>query len=1448
MTKIKRLFFSCTLLLCCSGLQTLAQVNLNQGLVAHYPFSGNAQDVSGNGNHPAFNNATLTSDRFGNPNSAYHFNGVDNYIQIPNAPSLNPANAISLCVYVKIEGFYDGTCHGNSILMKGNQDHLPGNYLLRYDDSRYTRNQNCFINKPDTLHQTLFGNGAGSDFFVQKDYWYCMVYTHDGSKARLYIDGVLQEETSDPGRTFSNGADLFLGRLNNAQYPYWFTGIMDDVRIYNRALNEQEIATLCPYEPPTFTVPDTVCVNEPVQIINGTAANSYYWNFCSANLISTPSTMNLGNPGNYLSQPVFMDYVFANNNYYAFVSSYDPGGLTRLDFGNSLLNTPTAHHLGNFGGIIPPGPAAEGIQLIYNEGRWYGLMVAGWVPAGSTPRVLKLDFGTDITNPSPVPTSWGNIGNMAQPIDLHVFKENNNWYGLTVNAENNTITRIDFTNSFNNTPTAVNLGNIGGLVYPTGIFAINDNGFWRVFVSNGGDNNQNGTLSSLTRLDFGSSLLNTPTGINLGNPGGMLKHPRDLTIMKSCGQIIGFAVNGNQNASDLVRLDFNNDLSGTPTINSLGNLDNWVFPHSISKLFRVKEDVYGFVTDARNNTITRLQFAGCASTTIPNSTDQIPKPITYTTPGTYHINLTIDEGLPTQDAVCKPIVVVPNPVVDLGKDTVICLGTSIVLDAGNAGATYVWQDGSTAQTFTVNAPGKYYVTVFSRHGCEGSDTILVAESNGGLADFHYRQDACNPYTLEFVSIGTAVQDPHWWLGDGTEVSGSLTQTHTYTGDGNYTVKFRARNGACLDSTEKVIPVNMVKANIVLTKDTVICKGTTAKLRSVPSLSFCWSPATYLDDPNSPNPVSSTPVDITYYFTAAVTGNNLITNGDFSNGNTGFTSAYQFAPSNTTEGQYFVGTNPPSWNGSLSNCVDHTTGNGRMMMVNGSPVPDVEVWRQTITVTPNTNYAFSTWIQALWPPNPAQLRFSINGKDVGDLITASLPTCTWMQFYTTWNAGNSTTATISIVNKNTAVQGNDFALDDISFAPVFLQRDSVIVKTESPLVQTNRDTTVCPKQPVPLKATGGVTYSWKPATGLTDPLSGQPIATPDASTRYIVTGTSANGCAANDTVEITIRPLPRISKSNDTLICLNTPAMLQVSGAPDYQYQWSPAVTLSDPSIPNPIATPAVDTRYYVTVLDQHKCENIDSIDVHVKQVPSFFATPDTATCKAKPVLLEARGGDDYRWTPGTYLDDPTSPHPSATPLEEIEYSVHISERYCQYDTLIRLTVAISPDPVVTAQKSNDIDCLNPSAQLQASGAATYTWQPAAYLDNPNGRSPIASVDTTTIFTVTGASRLGCTATQSITVYVTDKGKNLFVLPNAFSPNGDGKNDCFGIKKWGPVTVLEFAIYNRWGERVFNGSNTNRCWDGTYKGQRQAAGAFPYVIKAKTFCGEVQRTGLVMLIR
>ena len=516
-------------------------------------------------------------------------------------------------------------------------------------------------------------------------------------------------------------------------------------------------------------------------------------------------------------------------------------------------------------------------------------------------------------------------------------------------------------------------------------------------------------------------------------------------------------------------------------------------------------------------------------------------------------------------------------------------------------------------------------------------------------------------------------------------------------------------------------------------------------------------------------------------------------------------------------------------------------------MNGSPVADIKVWTQTINVTPNTNYAFSTWIQALWHPNPAKLQFFINGQTIGNLITASLPVCNWTQFYTTWNSGNSTTATIAIVNKNTEIQGNDFALDDISFAPVTIKRDSIVITVEKPpVVHTNNDTLICEGSVVQLNTTGADTYSWTSAAGLSAVNIANPQAKPANTTQYIVTGTTAAGCSAKDMVTISVKTKPAITITNDTLICSNS--SLQLNAAGGNTYSWSPAATLDNVAASNPMASPVQNTVYHVLVNGLNNCTNTDSVSVGIRPYPQFSVSQEQSICEGSSAMLTAGGGDLYQWTPDISVNNPGSPSTRVTPAATTDYTVRISESTCHNDTLMNVRVSVNPIPQVVSLKSNDIDCTVRTAQLQASGADTYIWSPGIYLNDMNRANPVATVDSSTTFIVTGTSLYGCSAADSITVKVTADGRGLFLVPNAFTPNGDGLNDCFGISQWGNVQLRNFSIYNRWGERIFKAVNAGDCWDGTYQGKPQDTGAFVYVIDVNTPCGEVSRKGLVTIIR
>ena len=184
------------------------------------------------------------------------------------------------------------------------------------------------------------------------------------------------------------------------------------------------------------------------------------------------------------------------------------------------------------------------------------------------------------------------------------------------------------------------------------------------------------------------------------------------------------------------------------------------------------------------------------------------------------------------------------------------------------------------------------------------------------------------------------------------------------------------------------------------------------------------------------------------------------------------------------------------------------------------------------------------------------------------------------------------------------------------------------------------------------------------------------------------------------------------------------------------------------------------------------------------------------------------------------------------------------------DSLItNLVLVINPLPVVTITKSNDINCIIGSATLTAKGGSRYLWSPATGLNSAIVSSPVATPMATTFYKAKVTTAKGCVAEGSIELKViTDNIDGGYLLPSAFTPNSDGKNDCFGVKAWGMVSNLQFSIFDRWGHLLFSTTDPSRCWDGTYSGVAQSTAGYVYSISAVTACGPVLRKGTVVLIR
>lgn len=223
-------------------------------------------------------------------------------------------------------------------------------------------------------------------------------------------------------------------------------------------------------------------------------------------------------------------------------------------------------------------------------------------------------------------------------------------------------------------------------------------------------------------------------------------------------------------------------------------------------------------------------------------------------------------------------------------------------------------------------------------------------------------------------------------------------------------------------------------NIVTNGNQTIMPGESVQLWASGADFYLWSPATGLSSTTVPDPIASPSVTTTYTVTGYSAGDNLVYNGDFELGNVGFTSDYTYQSNVSPSATYYIGANAHDYHPNFYG-YDHTTGNGNFMIINGAENLNNVVWSQTVNVIPNTDYAFSTWVCTLSPYSEqyiTRLQFCINGEQIGDVFRAPLNINVWENFYQIWNSGNSTQATITILNQNTLAVGNDFGLDDISF--------------------------------------------------------------------------------------------------------------------------------------------------------------------------------------------------------------------------------------------------------------------------------------------------------------------------------------------------------------------------------------------------------------------------------
>jgi hypothetical protein len=212
--------------------------SLNVGLVAYYPFNGNANDESGNGNNGTVFGATLTKDRFGNPNSAYSFNGINNYIRVLSPKGLNNANyTYSFWLMIlQLPATYN--CN---FLMELGYPSMQG-HAIAINNAYPSINQTTgwSINSANSATSSInFQTGT----LPNANVWYNVLVIRNDTSVCVYENGKKIKNVSTNGNIsyYTNPSDLYFGTRASKLSNFYLNGIIDDIRIYNRALTVNEI-------------------------------------------------------------------------------------------------------------------------------------------------------------------------------------------------------------------------------------------------------------------------------------------------------------------------------------------------------------------------------------------------------------------------------------------------------------------------------------------------------------------------------------------------------------------------------------------------------------------------------------------------------------------------------------------------------------------------------------------------------------------------------------------------------------------------------------------------------------------------------------------------------------------------------------------------------------------------------------------------------------------------------------------------------------------------------------------------------------------------------------------------------------------------------------------------------------------------------------------------------
>jgi gliding motility-associated-like protein len=743
-----------------------------------------------------------------------------------------------------------------------------------------------------------------------------------------------------------------------------------------------------------------------------------------------------------------------------------------------------------------------------------------------------------------------------------------------------------------------------------------------------------------------------------------------------------------------------------------------------------------------------------------------------------------------------------NPVVALGNDTTFCSGSTLVLNAANAGSSYTWQDNSHNQTFSVNTSGTYTVTVTNAALCTATDAITVNVVTKADATINPATPLClnaAPLTLVPVQAGGS------WYGSGFANSSSGIFDPVLSGVGTHTVTYII-GGTCGDTSQINVQVNALPL-VNLGHDTTFCNGSSLTLNAANSgSSYTWQD-------NSHNQTllvnSSGTYSVTVTNAASCAASDAITVNVVNKADATINPATPLCLNSSPltlvavqAGGSWYGSGFANSTSGIFDPVLSGTGTHTVTYIIGGSCGDTAQINVQVNALPAVSLGHDTTI-------------CLGSSLLLDAANAG-SSYTWQDnsHNQTLNVNSAGTYSVTVTNASSCSASDAVVVSTQAMA-------DATINAVAPMCVNGGTVTITAAQ------TGGV---WSGA-GFTDNTSG--VFHPDVSGagNFNVSYTIAGNCGDNDQITVQVNPAPVVNLGPDTVFCTGSSVMLDAGNA-GATYHWQ------DNSASQQLNVATAGT-YSVTVTNGFNCSNTDQISVSEQSPANASITPAGPVCGNVPDLALTAAQAGGLWT-GSGFTDATSgifhPAVSGPGIHTVTYTIGGA---CGDTSSLTITVLSAPAAALLVTPETCSGRNDAAVDITISGGTppfAILWSNAATTEDISALSP-----GTYSVNVSDSNTCVVNASVDVDASTTDCFAPHLYIPNIFSPNGDGVNDVLYPRGSG-VLSMRLLIYDRWGEKVFESEDLGTGWDGSFRGQQVESDVFYYTLKAELSDGTSIKTG------